>query len=641
MVRTIKYAVPIYFHQTKIELARFVLLSLFNQTVGPDPKSQPPKDEKEGVTPLRKAILEVDDHPRSVPKDVLDRFRNGPADNKRVLDAMFKSGSGRLGPRHGPTHHEVSTDSLVGSIVGGASLQRSDSADESEVTTAGYIKEDSSQTSMTTRFDRDEADRGGFASYHTNEFVPSRAGGLDSVRVSAQSQSMFRGKIPSNAAHFHQELCRANAIDDRKTSEQSLARQTYLPAGWRVRWSKTKQQPYWVHPDFGSTWHCPGLIPNVGHATARNELHDDQLILEGMQIRQSEHDLRHSMAYNSSLTSESDTATASHLARVLQGGGSSVKSTIDEFSMPKSINANSQVNYNFYADDGEANDIILHRGANATKHLDVSSAEVSTKCFTQDFETYGIDEDQLKSATECYHENEKQHDNDPVEFEYDQRDSHGDSDDGNNHRDGASRESLNDQEDDVEDSIEQEDDDEDEGASVLESTAESGGSSAINSLMTDFVDVDALLQRGGMCVKSPLATIEEIYQDSHGYQSSEASNDGSKLQNISMNLERSFEESSDGAIDFGASSGMNNQVPTSVHLDSDEDGHESDSYEPRAEKMTKRNSSRSHGSRKKFFPPGPLCSLQFLEEIEKEEFDTPLWRRMKRKRSFIRPGSPK
>jgi hypothetical protein len=231
---------------------------------------------------------------------------------------------------------------------------------------------------MTTRFDRVEADRGGFASYHTNEFVPSRAGRLDSVRVAAQSQSMFRGKIPSNPAPFHQELCRANAIDDRKTSEQSLARQTHLPAGWRVRWSKTKQQPYWVHPDFGSTWHCPGLIPNVGHATGRNELYDDQLILKGMLIRQSAHDLRHSTvvanhskAYNSALTSESDT-------RVLQGGGSSVKSTIDKYSMPKSVNANSQVNSNNHVYDGEAEEMILHRGANATENLDASSAEVST-----------------------------------------------------------------------------------------------------------------------------------------------------------------------------------------------------------------------------------------------------------------------
>ena len=103
----------------------------------------------------------------------------------------------------------------------------------------------------------------------------------------------------------------------------------------------------------------------MGHATSRHELYDDQLILEGIQIRQSAHDLRHSnvvanhsMAYNSALTSESDTATASHLARVLQGGCSSDKSTIGEYSMPKSVNANSQVNSNNHAYDGEAEEMI-------------------------------------------------------------------------------------------------------------------------------------------------------------------------------------------------------------------------------------------------------------------------------------------
>jgi hypothetical protein len=121
MVSIIKYAVPTVLSTQKLSLL-VSLLSLLNKTVGPDPKSQPPKDEKDCVTPLRKAVIEVDEHPRSVQKDVMDRFRNEPADDKRVLDAMFKSGSGRLGRRHEPAHHKVLTDSLVGSIVGGASL---------------------------------------------------------------------------------------------------------------------------------------------------------------------------------------------------------------------------------------------------------------------------------------------------------------------------------------------------------------------------------------------------------------------------------------------------------------------------------------------------------------------------------------
>jgi hypothetical protein len=39
--------------------------------------------------------------------------------------------------------------------------------------------------------------------------------------------------------------------------------------------------------------------------------------------------------------------------------------------MPKSVNANSQVNSNNHAYDGEAEEMILHQGANATENLDV------------------------------------------------------------------------------------------------------------------------------------------------------------------------------------------------------------------------------------------------------------------------------
>jgi hypothetical protein len=605
-----------------------------------DPKTQPRMDK---IAFAGKAVLEeegMDDHPRSVPKEALDRFRNGPTDDKRILDVMFKSCNGRPCLPPEPAQQKASMESLVGSTVGGSSLQRSDSADESEVTTFGCVQENSSQTSMTTCFDRLEADRDGVASYFTNDTVP--------VRVAAQSQSMFRGKILPTAAPSYHELCRANVINDRMTSEQSLARQSHLPAGWKVRWSKTKQQPYWVHPDFGSTWHCPGLIPNVGQATGRIELYNDQLISEGMQIRPSAYPrpstvvANHIMANNSALTDESD--TASHMARVLHGVGSGVKSAIDEYAMPEcadatftvqtmhAIRCNSQENFNSYAHDGEAEEKISHRGAKkATENFDVSSADVSTKCFTQDFESRVHDEDEIKSTSECYYEKEKQQGDDPVELEYYQYD-------GNNHRDDASQEQFNAEQDDTEEAIDQEDNDEDDGASVID-TINSGGSSAINSLMSEYVDVDVLLQNGGKNVKSSLATIKEYHQDSDGYQSSEASNDGSKeLQKAHTNLRRSFEESSEGedtsAIDFGASIGMDNEVHTSIRSDS-EDSHESNVYEPREQKKRARKSSRSHRSNKKFFPPGPLCSLQFLEEIEKKEFDTPLWRRMKRKRSTL------
>ncbi len=573
-----------------------------------------------------KVILEVatiDDQPRSVPIELLERFRNGPTDDKRTLDAMFKSGSKRPSLRPRPNQNEVSIDSLVGSMVGGASLQRSDSIDESEVTTVGFIHEDSSQASMTTRFDHVEADRSGVQSNFANKSLSSGA---------APSQTIFRNVAQANAQTY-QDFCRANTIDDRTNSHQNFNQQTYLPAGWKVRWSKTKQQPYWVHPDFGSTWHCPGLIPTVRPKSRQRELYHDQSIFQGMQIRPSD---------NPRLDTESD--TASHMWRVLQDSGASVKGTINEYAIPmntettvtaQSIQTKRRCSNEYILNDEDADvneEKRLHRETNDSEGLDVSSVEASMECLTQDFECHDHDEDEMKSVTEsCYDETKRILD---VEYEYDQLDSHDASDGRIHHSEVSSQEPPNSNENDTDESIDRDNGD-DDGSSLTEKTLKSGSSSAINSLMSDYVDVDALLKNGGNNTQTALATIKEDNQSSDGYRTSEDSDDDSKsLQEASKNLVHAFEELSDGedasATDFGEISGMDNEVPSGIRFDTYEDDRGSIGFEKK-----RRHSSGTYGSKKKFFPPGPLCSLQFLEEIEKREFDTPLWRRMKRKRSTL------
>jgi len=44
-----------------------------------------------------------------------------------------------------------------------------------------------------------------------------------------------------------------------------------FPSGWGTCWSKTKKRPYYVHPDFGSTWYCPGLKSTTIHGYTRGE----------------------------------------------------------------------------------------------------------------------------------------------------------------------------------------------------------------------------------------------------------------------------------------------------------------------------------------------------------------------------------
>jgi hypothetical protein len=330
--------------------------------------------------------------------------------------------------------------------------------------------------------------------------------------------------------------------------------------------------------------------------------------------------------------------------RVLEYAGTSVKSIINEHApmnaeatsvaQPIQTNrCNSNENFLNYADAGWAEEKRLHREANDSENLDVSSVEASAECFTQDFECYGRDEDEMRSVAESYYdETKRKHD---VEYEYDQLDSNDVSDGRNYHSEVSSQEPPNADENDAEESIDREDNNDDDGSSLLENTLNSGSSSAINSIMIDYVDVDALLKNGATNTKSTLSTIKENNQSLEGYQTSEDSNDGSRsLQKASKNLVHAFEESSDGedtsVVEVGAISVMENDIPSSIRFDSDEDGRTRDGYERK-----RRHSSGSYGSKKKFFPPGPLCSLQFLEEIEKREFDTPTWRRTKRKRSTL------
>ena len=38
-----------------------------------------------------------------------------------------------------------------------------------------------------------------------------------------------------------------------------------LPPGWEIRVSKSRNRPYYTHPDFGTTWHCPVVLQAKPH----------------------------------------------------------------------------------------------------------------------------------------------------------------------------------------------------------------------------------------------------------------------------------------------------------------------------------------------------------------------------------------
>jgi hypothetical protein len=569
---------------------------------------------------------------------LLDQARNGPTDNKRVVDAMLKSGSGRQRSCPHPTVNEASMESLIGSIIGGTSLKRSNSADKSEVTTIDYTV-DSSQASMTTCYDRGMTWSAEIPSHNTVHPTPFIACNQNMGSIS----NIFRATASSHAMPSvpNQEMYRTIAIDDRQPTEQSnIALQPRLPAGWKVRWSNTKQKPYWVHPDFGSTWYCPGLLVNEGYEANRNELFSTdrffQTTYQNVPNGGGADDGRNNDHDHIIRSFE----IANHNAQFMQEGKKSVMSRtydshnlddVDVSCMAKSAQMSERDsirNIDMYnrvkesTEDDDAKEKTL-MGANSSSCLDVSSVEISSMCLTQEFE--------LSSAEASYSENRYLEvvdiGNDEVEHEYD---------------DDVSRKETNEEGGDV---AERSNNDDYDNVSDSDD-AQIDGKHEVHSIVSDHVDVNALLNQRRKFA-SPLSSINEILRGSR-CQSSEVSLDSSSTNNYDgltvehSNSYNSFEDSNQRSEDDKSASDDDNNidvenagVSTDIWEASNQGGFESDDYDLDLEQEKEMKASLSRGRKKYFFPPGPLCSLQFLEEIERKEFDSPLWRRMKRKRSTL------
>jgi len=556
------------------------------------------------------------------------------ADNKRVLEAMLNSGPANNNNRE--------VDSVIGSIVGGSSLQRSYSIDGSEVTALDDV-ENESQASMTTCGDR----------------LPVPTNRQQTKNVS----DIFRTKVQhdSKKSNIHQELRRANTIDsqtaksvvnntDQPTRHQQSKTSTaiQLPSGWKTRWSKTKQKPYYVHPDFGATWHCPGL-----KSTTDNNQHDD--------------------------ANAQRTASSQYQQTFRETNTNHKDDVLFENTTAATDNAS--------------------QGVAANLNL-TTSATSSSKCFTQDFESSSVfndhqsddieskqrlmqdeqGEDLVESVEEEPQNKYHNDDDDPIEF--DNNEGGFDADEMEDAEDDASQEQLNatDPPTDGDDTPAEDD----QHASVLDIDNEDD----FNSLSSDHVDVDALLQNGRKEKTSPLSTIKLRVESAQSKQSSQVSLDEDEeedksvdddnvlagldlLQNDSLKPDTLSPESDENDVaksvahhekddeDDNHSSPMLFDNHDGGFEDEDEDdGVSNGDAEEEIETLARQSkSSRKsgddekvitglnldeevkkesrNGPKKKIFPPGPLCSLQFLEEIELNEFDTPLWRRMKRKRSTL------
>ena len=489
-----------------------------------------------------------------VSKEVLAQARNAPADNKRVVDAMLNS-NGKAAHRNDASQTEASGPSLVGSTVGGSSLQRSASVDGSEVTMpsishASKIGCDRQSMSEASVFRRPGS-----------IFVPSSARSTNiSSNFTASINDLSSGHFLRRPTAYERKRL-SSQIESQLQSGYTYPSQIHLPAGWQVRMSKSKGKPYYVHPDFGSTWHYPGLI--IGpHIAVQNELFMDQSV-----------DVSRFTSQASAFQKNNDASNDMRSASEIRSVGNAICNSIG----PETIDIVEEKNsLDVVSSAGKRSDdaVLLD---NSISSQAASSNTSQSKCLTQntfvnshtrDFtlKTKGRAEHKMaandvdvnSSASSMQYSN---NDDGVAEFET-QHDALGhndvveelEKDDSQLSYPGSNDGEFGNEQSNCDDSEANKDRNNDENISSAKS--EEGGSLEgldpindirssknsilstndfrkqydTNSLASDHIDVDALLRHGTRGRhSSPLATIKEIMRESSGRKSmsSQVSLDGS------------------------------------------------------------------------------------------------------------------
>jgi hypothetical protein len=209
---------------------------------------------------VRSGIRQEEDRP-IVTRGMMERALNRPSDNEQLMRAMIGSEPRKLGSNG---------INFVGCIVGGRELQQAHSLDESDVTTCtrstmpardiGQIfafEKGKAATNVTSR-QRPQIGRQPDASKQNSKLYSTEKAGLQGqARISDLRQG--HSSDESSIVPW--------SIDDGSASipiEFTIAGKRFshppLPPGWRIRVSDKQNRPYYTHPDFGTTWHCPIVL---------------------------------------------------------------------------------------------------------------------------------------------------------------------------------------------------------------------------------------------------------------------------------------------------------------------------------------------------------------------------------------------
>ena len=635
------------------------------------------------MAPLKKKASEDDTTPSNVKAPTTSTTKSR-IERDKVMEAMMNSGKDRS-----------EESRVVGSFVGGA-LERSNSDDVSEMT---MMDDNMSNNSMTT------LGGGGAPSLVKNKSTSS------SASVRHQSQNDRGSGIPSHlnlqqvdppihnlqqdanlienetiVSHVTNQCKKKQpCVDQPKEHGNSILTQSYLPAGWKEYFSKSKNRPYWKHPDWGSTWYHPGLPINGHVAVTNNALHpasstqntdfesqpksgdgasldrrnDDESIAKNSTVDATSNEFAVQKSANDEMPQEEEyhSTTSSHRyehtstnsalksSMSVTSRASRASRTLSIQSKPTTSPDSKRISEDYQTLLAPYQSIEKSVASRQSKALSIASCrhskassddDISSKCLTQEFATTTVEGATLAPGTPSIGNSE----HDPVEF-----DNADDDVDGFDDEEGlmSDRQGVD-----------------------------------MNSLASDHVDVDALLAQKRKH-ESPMSTIRETLEESStkqqtpssvlstvdfgnddgmSHQGSEATMDPDNVVDDGVNSPNAPSETSshqtlsNSAID-NANKGdvARSDDDSAVNYDNDDAG-QSPTFESNVDytdessdkevevsqhqkTSLKKESIGSDYSKRKFFPPGPLCSLQFLDEIDAGDFDTPLWRRMKRKRSTL------
>ena len=242
-----------------------------------------------------------------VSKGLLQRARNTKADNGHVLQVLMDSCGGG-GKRVTSSSSWNSNLTLCSATMLGATIpiKRCDSK-ESILTMSidgddhdGMVKHEDSKGAWKKddigeiakkRRKRDGTDElNGNVKEKNSKLATATMTLKDASSSKIEHQKkLYKSSASTNGLNDTQTLQQSRRkFDDRDdatvetidSENGSVVTHPKLPPGWRVKVSRSKNKAYYVHPDFGSTWHCPVVSQHPveirAHEKSRISEHDGE-----------------------------------------------------------------------------------------------------------------------------------------------------------------------------------------------------------------------------------------------------------------------------------------------------------------------------------------------------------------------------